>query len=311
MATRLFYQGKKLHTLINDGISSSLLHTANIAHAEYRTTAQGVESLLMATNEPGSVLQARSSSDRVQVLSYTAYGDAPAHLSVMQTLMFNSEWREPITGGYFLGNGYRLLNTVLRRFNLPDNMSPFGAGGLNAYAYCSGDPINKTDPSGHMEKPVFKTPQLKPRAPILQSRSSHPSQTALSSLRHDVQPHWSPTSPEVFKRRVEYLTDIYTIARNLYPDDTYQAAPGSILDSARGRFFEMGVHLYRNGQEGAAAFALAYANNKAPLTPNELSRINYDNDTLAFGQLLMQKENYQEASPAELLSQLAIRLRSN
>ncbi len=38
------------------------------------------------------------------------------------------------------------------RFHAPDSMSPFGAGGVNPYAYCSGDPINNSDPSGHMNR---------------------------------------------------------------------------------------------------------------------------------------------------------------
>ena len=29
-------------------------------------------------------------------------------------------------------------------------MSPFGEGGLNPYAYCQGDPINRSDPTGHI-----------------------------------------------------------------------------------------------------------------------------------------------------------------
>lgn len=62
---------------------------------------------------------------------------------------FNGELLDDITGHYLLGNGYRAYNPVLMRFNSPDSLSPFGEGGLNAYAYCAGDPVNRSDPSGH------------------------------------------------------------------------------------------------------------------------------------------------------------------
>ncbi|WP_397457346.1 RHS repeat-associated core domain-containing protein, partial [Pseudomonas versuta] len=35
------------------------------------------------------------------------------------------------------------------RFHSRDSLSPFGEGGLNGYAYCAGDPVNRIDPSGH------------------------------------------------------------------------------------------------------------------------------------------------------------------
>jgi hypothetical protein len=48
-----------------------------------------------------------------------------------------------------LGNGYRAYNPTLMRFHSPDSWSPFGGGGLNAYTYCVGDPVNFSDPTGH------------------------------------------------------------------------------------------------------------------------------------------------------------------
>ncbi|MGG1905411.1 RHS repeat-associated core domain-containing protein [Enterobacter ludwigii] len=63
---------------------------------------------------------------------------------------FNGERADPVSGSYHLGNGYRAYNPVLMRFNCPDSLSPFGAGGINPYAYCAGDPVNFTDPSGHL-----------------------------------------------------------------------------------------------------------------------------------------------------------------
>ncbi|VVO80229.1 hypothetical protein PS870_01755 [Pseudomonas fluorescens] len=70
-------------------------------------------------------------------------------------LGFNGERIDPVLGGYHLGNGYRLYSPSLRRFTSPDSMSPFGQGGINPYAYCEGDPINNTDPTGHVRGGVI------------------------------------------------------------------------------------------------------------------------------------------------------------
>ncbi|MDQ1886680.1 RHS repeat-associated core domain-containing protein [Aeromonas salmonicida] len=64
-------------------------------------------------------------------------------------LAFNGERRDPVTGLYHLGQGYRAYNPRLMRFHAADSLSPFGEGGINSYAYCLGDPINAVDPTGH------------------------------------------------------------------------------------------------------------------------------------------------------------------
>lgn len=85
-------------------------------------------------------------------LRYTVYGhDGGEHCA--SVLRFNGQRKDPVTGHYLLGNGYRAFNSVLMRFNAPDSLSPFDAGGLNAYCYCSNDPVNNVDPSGHIGLP--------------------------------------------------------------------------------------------------------------------------------------------------------------
>ncbi|WP_434626814.1 RHS repeat-associated core domain-containing protein [Chromobacterium sp. CV08] len=65
-------------------------------------------------------------------------------------LQFNGERSDPANWQYHLGNGYRAYSPALMRFRCPDSLSPFGAGGVDAYAYCAGDPVNRADPSGHL-----------------------------------------------------------------------------------------------------------------------------------------------------------------
>ncbi|MCE1116839.1 MULTISPECIES: RHS repeat-associated core domain-containing protein [Pseudomonas] len=104
---------------------------------------------LLATDTPGSVLR-RSLDQTRSTFTYTAFGHSTPGNGGLVMLGFNGQYCDPVTGLYLLGNGYRAYSTVLMRFISSDNLSPMGAGGINAYAYCAGDPINKTDPSGHL-----------------------------------------------------------------------------------------------------------------------------------------------------------------
>ncbi|KOC89756.1 RHS repeat-associated core domain-containing protein [Winslowiella iniecta] len=65
-------------------------------------------------------------------------------------LAFNGERSDAVSHAFHSGNGYRAYPPALMRFHCPDSWSPFAAGGINPYAWCAGDPINRSDPSGHM-----------------------------------------------------------------------------------------------------------------------------------------------------------------
>ncbi|MEE1888200.1 RHS repeat-associated core domain-containing protein [Pseudomonas carassii] len=105
--------------------------------------------VLLASDQQNSVLFEANKAHSSQNLPYSCYGLLPA---LGNTLGFNGERLEPLTDNYLLGNGLRAFNPVLMRFNSPDNMSPFAAGGVNSYAYCLGDPINRRDPSGNISE---------------------------------------------------------------------------------------------------------------------------------------------------------------
>ncbi|WP_146068429.1 RHS repeat-associated core domain-containing protein, partial [Vibrio hyugaensis] len=79
-------------------------------------------------------------------IAYTPSGEGGNTTSIG----FNGELKDPVSGGYLLGNGTRLYLPMLGGFTSMDSLSPFSAGGLNPYRYCNGDPVNLTDPSGHM-----------------------------------------------------------------------------------------------------------------------------------------------------------------
>ncbi|WP_238341008.1 RHS repeat-associated core domain-containing protein [Pseudomonas mosselii] len=84
--------------------------------------------------------------------SYTPYGGLSTAL--VSRLAYCGEPQDGFTGNYHLGNGHRTYNPCMGRFHSPDRLSPFEAGGINAYVYCSGDPINYQDRSGNQRNPA-------------------------------------------------------------------------------------------------------------------------------------------------------------
>ncbi|MDX7158056.1 MULTISPECIES: RHS repeat-associated core domain-containing protein [Klebsiella] len=85
--------------------------------------------------------------------AWSPFGGSATRTGITASLPgFNSERQDPLSGVTHLGNGYRAYSPALRRFTCPDCESPFGVGGINPYVYCNHDPVNNTDPSGHMPK---------------------------------------------------------------------------------------------------------------------------------------------------------------
>ena len=118
--------------------------------------------MLLATDSSKSTLRASFASGQ-HALVYSCYGHHEKFAALPGWPCFSGERMDSTTGYYALGNGYRAYNPVLMRFNHPDNLSPFGEGGLNAYAYCAGDPVNRSDPTGHTRLPGLLTV---PRQPV-------------------------------------------------------------------------------------------------------------------------------------------------
>jgi len=143
-----FYCASHLVTEVQGDEHISIVQNGDQLLAQQRLHGGEVDSALIAADQQRSVLHALRARC-MRTVAYSAYGHRVVDSGLSSLLGFNGQRPEPVTGHYLLGNGYRAFNPVLMRFNSPDNFSPFGKGGLNSYAYCQGDPINRSDPTGH------------------------------------------------------------------------------------------------------------------------------------------------------------------
>lgn len=141
---RFFYlQGRLVVSTdpVGNGPSRILRH-GPIALSCRTEGPQEISTSLYKTDVPRSVL----GDQHLHTIAYSPYGHRP--VCAQMQLGFNGERKDPIIANYLLGNGKRVYSPMLMRFLSPDDWSPFAQGGLNCYAYCQGDPVNKSDPTG-------------------------------------------------------------------------------------------------------------------------------------------------------------------
>ncbi|PTT96637.1 hypothetical protein DBR45_42745 [Pseudomonas sp. HMWF031] len=143
-----FYRKDRLATEIQGAVQYSVFEHGAQLLAQKRHETGRVDTALLTTDLQRSVLRSVAVGLH-QRLAYSPYGHRSHESGLISLFGFNGERRDSVTGYYLLGNGYRAFNPVLMRFHSPDNLSPFGKGGVNAYAYCEGDPVNRVDPTGH------------------------------------------------------------------------------------------------------------------------------------------------------------------
>lgn len=154
-STQRFYLEDRLATEIQGTVQHSIMqHGDQLLAQQRRQGNAAAQTSLLATDQQRSVLSLLDAK-RPHSFAYMPYGHCFAGGGLLSLLGFNGERPDSVTGWYLLGNGFRAFNPVLIRFNSPDSVhfSPFGKGGLNAYAYCLGDPMNRSDSNGNASFP--------------------------------------------------------------------------------------------------------------------------------------------------------------
>ncbi|KPA97220.1 RHS repeat-associated core domain-containing protein [Pseudomonas asplenii] len=271
-----FYCKSRLATEIQGAITHSFYQSDNWLLAQQRRKGEGRETSLLATDQQGSVLHVLDGTQR-QAMVYGPYGHRTPASGLLSLLGFDGERPDPVTGHYLLGNGYRAFNSVLMRFNSPDNLSPFGKGGVNTYAYCEGDSINRGDPTGHLG--IF-TNFFRDVRNFLHLRTPRAANAATTSF-----PAGSPTT----NRRISQggsrnsIQSVYTSGRSFEglvsgPDNAVFSGEYSLTQSLDS-FGEISVFLPETFHKRAIPFAaLARNSEKTPAWTSQAQQLSSRNN---------------------------------
>jgi RHS repeat-associated protein len=221
-----FYCKSRLAVEIQGALHHTIVQQGDQLLAEQEGEGAALNTTLLITDQQRSILHTLKANQPTQHIVYTPYGHHPSTCWLLSLLDYNGERPDPVTGHYLLGNGFRAFNPVLMRFNSPDNWSPFGQGGLNAYAYCSGDPINRRDNNGHFSfktiaATVITLQKVHKRAIALQKL---PPAQRITYLEHSLAKKTDHLTNTIFHNDIATLT-----SASKTPVSTLQAMSGKVL----------------------------------------------------------------------------------
>ncbi|WP_437179979.1 RHS repeat-associated core domain-containing protein [Pseudomonas fakonensis] len=183
-----------------------------------------------------------STRKKPHVRSYSAYGYA-AVINEPVLLGYTGQLRDPISGCYLLGLGHRAYSPILMRFQSPDQLSPFDAGGINCYVYCLGDPLNHVDPSGRFGRRVQVPYRPLPMPRQQMSREVHGPDPLPSIQRvpnEQVRTYIAESSASM--RRGLFMDATENALASIRPEGDASSPVG--LLTADARFLEDTVHSY-------------------------------------------------------------------
>jgi RHS repeat-associated protein len=130
--------------------STGATHTVSFLHRDHLASVRAVTKM-DGTGVPASGLPLTGGADIVEEQSrYAAFGEPKVvNTNSKITKGYIGERADPETGLMYLNARY--YDPALARFISPDDWDPTLAGvGTNRYAYSGNDPVNKSDPSGHL-----------------------------------------------------------------------------------------------------------------------------------------------------------------
>ncbi len=147
-ALGFYYDGGAANAIsTSTGGGANAAWTTFLLDATERRAAYGTgtaPSYFMTSTESTSLLQQGASASTA--LAYDAYGalDNDAEVAADRRFTWNQEYADAVSGLVYLRSRY--YHPTLMRFMTMDSLTMD-----NRYAYCSGDPLNRVDPSGHMD----------------------------------------------------------------------------------------------------------------------------------------------------------------